>query len=194
MPPPGMSIVAGPPGAGKTTVFPLREFADRVFNADDRAADLNGGSYRAIPLTVRQQVNREFEIFVRDNIAAHKSFALETTFRSAITFEQAKLAKSFGFRVLMTHVSLDTFERHLERVKGRALRGGHAASATTLRRIYESSLANLPTALDPAASGSVESAFSTTRVLSKPQSSRWRRGTGRSLVLRTISQPGFGRR
>ena len=44
MNPPEMFIVAGPPGAG-----------------NDRAAELNGGSYRAIPLHVRRTVNQEFE-------------------------------------------------------------------------------------------------------------------------------------
>jgi len=36
-----MVIVAGPPGAGKSSLFPLTDFADNVFNADDRAAALN---------------------------------------------------------------------------------------------------------------------------------------------------------
>lgn len=57
---PEMFIVAGPPGAGKSSVFPLGIFAARVFNADDRAAELNGGSYREIPLYIRHEVNREF--------------------------------------------------------------------------------------------------------------------------------------
>jgi predicted ABC-type ATPase len=153
MPVPEMFIVAGPPGGGKSTVFSLRNFTNRIFNADDRAAELNGGSYFAIPLAVRHRVNREFEIFIRDNIAAHKSFALETTMRSKITFEQAKLAKSAGFHVFMTYVAVDTFERHVERVTQRALLGGHAASETTLRRIYQSSLENLPLALEPGQSG-----------------------------------------
>jgi predicted ABC-type ATPase len=150
---PEMFIVAGPPGAGKSSVFPLAVFADRVFNADDRAAELNGGSYRAIPLQIRSEVNREFEQFVRDSIAAGRSFALETTLRSKVTFEQARLAKSLGFSVFLVYVALDGFDRHLERVKRRAIRGGHAASESTLRRIHESSMANLPIALDPAKSG-----------------------------------------
>jgi len=56
-----MFIVAGPPGAGKSSLFSLSKFAERVFNADDRAAQLNGGSYESIPLSVRTIVNREFE-------------------------------------------------------------------------------------------------------------------------------------
>lgn len=70
-----------------------------------------------------------------------------------MTFEQARLAKSVGFRVLMVYVGLESFKLHLDRVKRRAVRGGHAASELTLRRIHESSLANLPTALDPGRSG-----------------------------------------
>src|SRR5450432_1096601 len=52
----------------------------------------------------------------------------------------------------MIYVALDSFDRHLERVTRRALVGGHAASESTLRRIYESSLRNLPAALNAAES------------------------------------------
>jgi len=148
-----MFIVAGPPGGGKSTAFGLRAFADRIFNADDRAAELNGGSYRGIPMAIRIQVNREFEQFVHESIGAHHRFAIETTLRSTITFEQAKLARAAGFHVAMVYVALESFERHLERVTQRALLGGHAASEPTLRRIYHASLKNLSLALDPIGSG-----------------------------------------
>jgi predicted ABC-type ATPase len=150
---PRMFIVAGPPGAGKSSIFSLQNFASQVFNADDRAAEMNAGSYRDIPLHVRRAVNQEFERFVHANIAKKQSFALETTLRSKITFEQAQLAKSQGFDVLMTYVALNSFEKHLERVKQRAFLGGHAASEATLRGIYEHSMANLPIALNPGESG-----------------------------------------
>lgn len=144
-----MIIIAGPPGAGKSSLFSLSDFAGNVFNADDRAAELNAGAYQSIPLTVRAIVNRELEQFVHANIAAGTSFALETTLRSAITFKQAKLARENGFRVFMRYIALDTVEHHIERVKRRAARGGHSASETTLRRIHASSLANLPVVLNP---------------------------------------------
>jgi len=41
-----MVIVAGPPGSGKTTRFPVAEFCVDSFNADSRAAQLNAGSFR----------------------------------------------------------------------------------------------------------------------------------------------------
>jgi len=96
---PRMFIAAGPPGGGKSSLFVLSHFADRVFNTDDRTAELNSGSYENIPPSVRAIVNREFEEFVHANIRAGASFALETTLRSTITFEQARLARQNGFRV-----------------------------------------------------------------------------------------------
>ena len=131
----------------------MSDYADQVFNADDRAAQLNYGSYEGIPLSVRTVVNREFEEFVHGNIRAGTSFALETTLRSAITYEQAKLARENGFRVSMWYVALGNVEHHIERVKHRAALGGHSASERTLRRIYSSSLSNLPVALIPEKSG-----------------------------------------
>ena len=153
MPAPRMFIIAGPPGGGKSSIFSLSAFASGTFNADDRAAELNGGSYQNIPLEIRRVVNREFEQFVEASIDAEQSFALETTLRSDITFEQAKMAQSKGFRVVMRYIALDNVEKHLERVRARAALGGHSASEGALRRIHASSLANLPKALDPRQSG-----------------------------------------
>jgi DNA helicase TIP49 (TBP-interacting protein) len=59
-----MVIVAGPPGSGKTTRFPVAEFGVDSFNADHRAAQLNGGSFRGIPKEIRSQVNVEFQKWI----------------------------------------------------------------------------------------------------------------------------------
>jgi predicted ABC-type ATPase len=40
-----MFIVAGPPGSGKSTAFPVAAFGVDSFNTDDHAAALNNGSY-----------------------------------------------------------------------------------------------------------------------------------------------------
>ena len=50
-----MIVVAGPPGSGKSTNFPLSEYGYDWFNADNRAAELNGGSFRKIPKEIRAQ-------------------------------------------------------------------------------------------------------------------------------------------
>ncbi|HEY3741283.1 MAG TPA: hypothetical protein VGL53_15640 [Bryobacteraceae bacterium] len=142
-----MIVVAGPPGGGKSTVFPVNSFGVEAFNADDRAAYLNNGSYRGIPPSVRSAVNKEFEAFVEDHIGALRSFAFETTLRTDVTLRQAALAKANGFTVAMNYLAMGSLEDHLERVAARAEGGGHAASSSTLGRIYHASLKNLPPAI-----------------------------------------------
>jgi len=145
---PRMIVVAGPPGSGKSTAFPVNGFGVACFNADDRAAELNRGSYVGISAQIRQQVNREYEQFVSESIQRRQSFAIETTLRSDVTFEQARLAKTAGFGIEMRYLALATFALHLERVKARADAGGHSASESTLGRIHNASFANLPRAIE----------------------------------------------
>lgn len=145
--PPKMYIVAGPPGSGKSTVFPVSGFGVNSFNADDHAAELNRGSYVGISRTIRERVNRLFELFVADCISQRSSFAIETTLRSPVTFEKTRAAKRAGFVVGMHYLALNDFSRNLERIKIRADKGGHSAPEPVLRAIWESSLRNLPRAI-----------------------------------------------
>src|SRR5215471_7358845 len=104
---PTIFVVAGPPGSGKSTAFPVAGFGVDFFNADDRAAALNAGSYLDIPLAIRDEVNRLFEAFVIDHIERGASCAFETTLRSEITFEQTARAKRAGFGVEMRYLALE---------------------------------------------------------------------------------------
>ena len=63
-----MVVVAGPPGSGKSLFFPVRLLADASFNVDDRAAELNAGSYRKVPRSLRSQAQHECEAFVGQQI------------------------------------------------------------------------------------------------------------------------------
>ena len=140
-------VVAGPPGSGKSVAFPVDSFGVDSFSADDRSAELNNGSYQGIPLEIRADVNKEFEVFVEAHIRDHKSFAIETTLRSDITFRQADHARAEGFEIQMRYIALDGFAQNLRRVIARALAGGHSAPAEQLQKIHEASLGNLPRAI-----------------------------------------------
>ena len=144
---PVMIVIAGPPGSGKSAAFPVDSFGIDSFNADDRSAQLNNGSYQGISLEIRAIVNKEFEAFVEDHIRSHTSFAIETTLRSDITFRQADHARAEGFDIQMRYIALDGFEENLKRVISRALAGGHSAPAEQLQKIHEASLKNLPRAM-----------------------------------------------
>lgn len=91
-----MIVVAGPPGSGKSSIFPVSSFGVPYFNADDRAAELNRGSYAGIPKYIRDAVNGEFETFVLSCIESRTSFAIETTLRSGVTFDQGIARESGG--------------------------------------------------------------------------------------------------
>ena len=140
---PRMVLIAGPPGGGKSTLYPLSSFDIAYFSADDRAAELNRGSYIGISKEIRRIVNLELEAFILASIEKRVSFAIETTLRTDLPFEHARLARHSGFVIEMRYLSLRNFDMHLERVKARADAGGHSASGKTLRRIYEASLRNL---------------------------------------------------
>src|SRR5690242_19845990 len=99
-----MIIVAGPPGSGKSSRFPLSAFGVDWFNADDRAAELNLGSFRKISAEIRSRAKLEFQQWILDHISAHAGFAIETTLRSTITFEQSRLAHGSGFWTTMAYV------------------------------------------------------------------------------------------
>src|SRR5260221_2189778 len=143
---PRMIVVAGPPGSGKTRYFPVTAFGVDAFNIDDRCAQILG-SYRAIPREVRRAVEKESERFVLEHIDGEKSFAVETTLRTAAAIDQATLARKRGFATEIRFVATDSSAENVARVLQRALAGGHGASEREIRAIHQASITNLRTAV-----------------------------------------------
>ena len=118
------------------------------FNSDDRAAQLNGGSYQNIPPAVRNDSGQQLQQFIDSHIEARRSFAFENALRTNTGFQQIRRAKEMGFRVLMDYIAAGPVEEHIRRVMNRATLGGHSASERRLREIYENSMNHLVTAFE----------------------------------------------
>lgn len=88
-----------------------------------------------------------FRGFCREANRRKVQFAIETTLRSQITFQQVKAAQSSGFYVEMRYLFLASFPMHIERVRLRAKLNGHSAPISKLKSIYDASLAHLPQAI-----------------------------------------------
>ena len=151
--PPQLYIVAGAPGSGKSRAFPPSYFEVPSFNADDRSAELNGGSYQSIPLEIRSRVNREFEAFIEDHIQRRSSFAFETTLRSSITFDQMASAARNGFEITMLYIGIEDPTINIERVANRSALGFHTAPTDLLLSIHARSHENLRIACKQAFAG-----------------------------------------
>lgn len=171
---PQMLVVAGPPGSGKSSLLRPDESDLAYFNADERARDLNRGSGHNISPGIRSVVNQELEHFILDHIRRGRSFSYETTLRTAVTYDQARLAKAHGFDTRMQYVALGSVEESIARVRARAVQGGHSAPPERIREIYEASLSNLPRALKD---------FDMVRVFDNSDSAS---GDGPALVLETV--------
>ena len=143
-----MIIVAGPPGGGKSSHFPVKNVGVDWFNSDDRAAELNAGSYQNVPTHVRSASGQQLQQFIDSHIAARQSFAFENAVRTDTGFQRIRRAKETGFQVLMDYIAAGPVEEHIRRVMNRAALGGHSASERKLRDIYQHSMKHLVTAFE----------------------------------------------
>lgn len=182
---PRMIVVGGPPGSGKSTAFPVHTFGVEAFNVGERCRELHGG-YRGIPVEIRARAGAECEVFVRHHIDEGVDFAVETTMRTAIAIEQARIARRNGFHAMLFFLATEDPNINVERVRARAFGGGHAAPEAEIRSTYVASLGMLKEAI---AVFDVVECFDTTRHDSAP---RWIASLrGPQLTLRDTPTPAW---
>src|SRR5258708_7905229 len=143
-----MIVIAGPPGGGKSSHLSVKKWRVDWFNSDDRAAELNAGSYQNIPVQVRSASGQQLQQFIESHIASRRSFVFENALRTDTCFQQIRRAKEMGFRVRMIYLAAGPVEEHIRRVMNRAALGGHSASERKPREIYRLSMKNLLTAFE----------------------------------------------
>ena len=119
------------------------------FNADNRAADLNFGSFRGISPAIRrigviliEQAHQVALLPCQPALLDVQKLGLQVDRRIRAT-ESAAIPK----------VAVGSVEESIHRIMERSYRGGHSASERLVKDIYENSTRNLLTALDFAESG-----------------------------------------
>jgi predicted ABC-type ATPase len=114
-----------------------REFV----NSDEIAKGLS--PFNADSITVAVEASRIMYKRIRELIAGHKTFALETTLASRSIAKLLRGAQEQGYYVTLLYFWLNTPELAVERVKNRVATGGHNVTEATVRRRYGAGIHNL---------------------------------------------------
>jgi predicted ABC-type ATPase len=140
---PTLYILAGPNGAGKTTasqtLLPEVFKTDIFINADIIAAQLNPAN----PELVAMRAGRIMLERIQETLAAHKTFAIETTLATRSYLNLVKQARLSGYEVTLLFFYLPSAEMAKERVKLRVSEGGHNIPADVIERRYYSGIRNI---------------------------------------------------
>lgn len=138
-------IFAGVNGAGKTTLYhsdPKLSALPRV-NMDEIVRSI--GDWRNPEDLIR--AGKQAVMNIRSNIQQGLSFNQETTLCGRSILSSIRLARSRGYYIEMYYIGLSSADIAVERVKKRALEGGHDIPEADIRRRYVESFRGLKTIL-----------------------------------------------
>lgn len=142
---PRIYVLAGVNGAGKSSIggAALRHFGGDYFNPDEAARALlasNPGLGQADANAMAWQLGRTL---LERAISQRLDFAIETTLGANTMPRLLREAAAQGIEIRVWYVGLCGLELHIERVRARVLRGGHAIAEADIRRRYVHSRLNL---------------------------------------------------
>jgi predicted ABC-type ATPase len=142
---PIFTLIAGPNGVGKSsfTKGVNLEGVERLLDPDAIARQLNLADPSAAAIAAGRETLRRAEQYLNSAV----SFVIETTLSGRHHLDMIRDAKSRGFRIHLVFIGLDSPERCIDRVKSRAVLGGHGVPEKDVRRRYARSLENCIAAL-----------------------------------------------
>jgi predicted ABC-type ATPase/predicted nucleic acid-binding Zn-ribbon protein len=143
---PTMTVFAGTNGAGKSELTNILKHQNpevEIIDADAIARKMNPKN----PAKANIEAGRETIRRVKECIEKKRDFSIETTLGGRNVLRQMEMAKKAGFHINLYYVGLANVELHIDRVAQRVSKGGHDIPEADIRRRYESSMKNLPTAM-----------------------------------------------
>ena len=143
-----MWIIAGPNGAGKSSLLENTEIEDFgrsiwIINPDILASRI--GEIEGLqPDAANLEAVRRIEAWLHSSIRAHQTVGVETVLSTGKYRSLVTDAKRLGFEIRLIYVLLYSVHHHIERVRIRVAKGGHAVPADKIRKRYKLSLEQLP--------------------------------------------------
>jgi predicted ABC-type ATPase len=137
---PWLWLIAGPNGAGKST-YAEDFFSDveEIVRPDKLATGLSASA----PEKVAVKAGRLALARIRALLKQRRTFAIETTLSGRFHLDLATRANAAGWKVGVVYIGLRDPNLAVERVRLRALTGGHNVPPADVRRRYSRSPKNL---------------------------------------------------
>lgn len=172
---PVFTVIAGANGAGKSTLTggnPEKFGTSPLLDPDTFIKPLRSPRPQK-PIAAGREVLR----LAKTYLARGESFSVETTLSGKNYLRMMADARSRGFEVVLVYIGTDSVEINLARIAKRVLGGGHNVPEEDVRRRYDRSFKNLPTAANCADhvllfDNSTEHGYQLVGIISSP-AARW---------------------
>jgi predicted ABC-type ATPase len=139
---PDIFVIAGPNGAGKSTsareMLPSFIGCIEFVNADEIARGLSAFRPETVAIAAGRVMLNRLNTLARQRV----NFAFETTLASRFFCPWLKSLQSEGYKAHLIYLWLPSIDLAVERVRQRALAGGHSVPERDIRRRYERSCKN----------------------------------------------------
>ena len=145
---PRLTIIAGANGCGKSTLTSRSSFIYKTPLLDPDA--ISKALQPTIPGASAVAAARQVLISAGKHIEKGESFAVETTLAGKHYLQMMVDARIHGFEVVLVYIGTENVEINLARIRNRVLAGGHDVPESDVRRRYQRSFENFPTAIERA--------------------------------------------
>jgi predicted ABC-type ATPase len=145
---PRLTLVAGANGSGKTTLTSDERFFREIplLDPDSIARTLQSSVPSTFPIAAARHVLKS----TKEHINRGESFAVETTLAGKHYLQMMVDARIHGFEIVLVYIGTENVEINLARIRNRVLAGGHDVPESDVRRRYQRSFENFPTAIERA--------------------------------------------